>query len=181
LNRIPKETVRGRLLRAAEELAHENGAGNMSLDAVAARAGVSKGGLLYHFPSKAKLLEALVEGFVEQFETELAARVGSDRGISGNVGTAVLDMFVQERSYGGPPPSGVLAALAENPDLIEPVRKQHVDLLERIRSSVHDKTDATIAYLALQGIRSNNLFDFPRLSESEFDEVVARMREMMRD
>lgn len=181
MNRIPKETVRGRLLRAAEELAHENGAGNMSLDAVAARAGVSKGGLLYHFPSKAKLLEALVESFVEQFEAELAGRVGTDKGKSGNVGAAVLEMFVQERSYGRPPPSGVLAALAENPYLIEPVRKHHADLLERIRSSVHDKTDATIAYLALQGIRSNNLFDFPRLPEKEFEEVVARLREMMGD
>ena len=178
---MPKETVRSRLLRAAEELAHENGAGNISLDAVAARAGVSKGGLLYHFPSKAKLLEALVERYIAQFEVALAARIGNEQTKEGNVGAAVLEMFVEERSYGRPPPSGVLAALAENPDLIEPVRKQHVDLLERIRMSAGDKTDATIAYLALQGIRSNNLFDFQRLSEEEFDEVVTRLRQMMRD
>ena len=32
-----------------------------SLDAVAARAGVSKGGLLYHFPSKSALFDALTD------------------------------------------------------------------------------------------------------------------------
>ncbi len=32
-----------------------------TLDAVAARAGVSKGGLLYHFPSKSALFDALTE------------------------------------------------------------------------------------------------------------------------
>lgn len=176
---MPKETVRSRLLRAAEELTHVNGAGNMSLDAVAARAGVSKGGLLYHFPTKAKLLEALVERFIEQFEAELAARIGS--GQSGNVGAAVVEMFVQERSFGRPPPSGLLAALAENPEFIEPIRKQHTALLERIQSSARDRTDATIAYLALQGIRSNALFDFQHLPEAIFDDVVARLRQMVRD
>ncbi|SFI32295.1 TetR/AcrR family transcriptional regulator [Aerobium aerolatum] len=178
---MPKETVRSRLLRAAEELTHVNGAGNMSLDAVAARAGVSKGGLLYHFPTKAKLLEALVERFIEQFEAELAARIGTGSSQSGNVGAAVVEMFVQERSFGRPPPSGLLAALAENPEFIEPIRKQHTALLERIQSSARDRTDATIAYLALQGIRSNALFDFQHLPETIFDDVVARLRQMVRD
>ncbi|MCC2097105.1 MAG: TetR family transcriptional regulator, partial [Hyphomicrobiales bacterium] len=39
-------TSRDRILRAASELAFKEGAAHLSLDAVAARAGVSKGGLL---------------------------------------------------------------------------------------------------------------------------------------
>lgn len=48
--------TRARLLSAADQIAAESGAAGVSLDAVAARAGVSKGGLLYHFPTKVALL-----------------------------------------------------------------------------------------------------------------------------
>ncbi len=55
-------------MRAATELAREIGPAHLSLDAVAARAGLSKGGLLYSFPTKAKLLEAVVEEYMKEHE-----------------------------------------------------------------------------------------------------------------
>ena len=55
-----KESVRDRILAAAMAVAKESGAGRLSLDAIARRAGVSKGGLLYHFPKKDALMRALV-------------------------------------------------------------------------------------------------------------------------
>lgn len=51
-------SARDRILDAFEELLAEQSERAATLDAVAARAGVSKGGLLYHFASK----DALVEG-----------------------------------------------------------------------------------------------------------------------
>ena len=44
----------------------------LTLDAVAAQAGVSKGGLLYHFRSKRELLDAMLDGFLEEFDREIA-------------------------------------------------------------------------------------------------------------
>ena len=55
-----RESTRDRLLDAAEALLVEAGPRGLTLDAVAAAARVSKGGLLYHFRSK----DALVEGLV---------------------------------------------------------------------------------------------------------------------
>lgn len=51
--------TRARLLDAAKQILVERGAGQLTLDAVAGLAGVSKGGLLYHFPSKSALVEGL--------------------------------------------------------------------------------------------------------------------------
>lgn len=183
MSQKPRESARAKILRAAEELTGENGAGNLSLDAVAARAGISKGGLLYHFPSKARLLEALVESFVEKFDEDLAARVGnSGKGqgpAQGNVGAAVLDIFVEERKCHRPPSSGVLAALAENPDFLAPIRKHQRALLDRIQNTARDRTQATIVFLALQGIRSQDLFAVQPLDSDELDAVTARLREMV--
>ncbi len=50
----------------------EQGERAATLDAVATAAGVSKGGLLYHFPSKAALVEGLCE-YVEHLAAEDAA------------------------------------------------------------------------------------------------------------
>ncbi|MEO2167455.1 MAG: TetR/AcrR family transcriptional regulator, partial [bacterium] len=54
-NNSGKDT-RAKILDAAEDLILEAGATGLILDEVARRAGVSKGGLLYHFPSKADLV-----------------------------------------------------------------------------------------------------------------------------
>lgn len=51
------EQVRAQLLKVAIELIVSEGYQSLTLDKVARRAGVSKGGLQYHFSSKAALLE----------------------------------------------------------------------------------------------------------------------------
>jgi AcrR family transcriptional regulator len=48
----------------------------VTLEAVAAEAGVSKGGLLYHFPTKDALLEALVQDWLDRFEADVEAEAG---------------------------------------------------------------------------------------------------------
>lgn len=53
------ELVRESLLQATRDLTIENGWGNFSLDTIAKKAGVSKGGLMHHFPNKQVLLDAL--------------------------------------------------------------------------------------------------------------------------
>lgn len=54
-------SARERILDAYEELLALEGERYATLDAVAAKAGVSKGGLLYHFPAKDELSAALCD------------------------------------------------------------------------------------------------------------------------
>src|SRR6266540_1213684 len=73
---------RDRILAAAADVARESGPGSLSLDAVASRAGVSKGGLLYNFPTKAKLMQGLVEDYLRAFEQALESRTTDANGES---------------------------------------------------------------------------------------------------
>lgn len=61
--------VRAQLLQVAAELIVRDGYESLTLDKVAKQAGVSKGGLQYHFASKAVLLRALCDSMKEVFET----------------------------------------------------------------------------------------------------------------
>lgn len=60
------QATRRQLLEVLGDIILEKGVEGVTLDAVAAAAGVSKGGLLYHFPSK----RALMEGFVKDYTQE---------------------------------------------------------------------------------------------------------------
>ncbi len=57
--------AREKALSAYSEILEADGERAATIDAVAARAGISKGGVLYHFPSKEALGEALLERFHE--------------------------------------------------------------------------------------------------------------------
>jgi AcrR family transcriptional regulator len=65
--------VRDRLLDSAEAVLAEHGSQGLTLAAVAARAGVSKGGLLYHFSGKDALITALIERLIEGFDELVAS------------------------------------------------------------------------------------------------------------
>lgn len=63
--------TRDRILDALEVLLLEGGTQGITLEAVAARAGVSKGGLLYHFPGKEQLLVGAVDRLGERVDEQL--------------------------------------------------------------------------------------------------------------
>lgn len=168
------ENTRTRLLRAAQDIARETGPASVSLDAVAARAGVSKGGLLYHFPTKAALLRALVEDQLASFEKALESEeAGRQRD---GVLAAYLDTFVALRLCAAPPGAGMLAALVEDPAILEPARRHERRFLEAIRANASDPDRATIAYLALHGIALMRLLDIGVLDAGELDRVLAALR-----
>lgn len=124
------------LLDATEAVVARQGIANLTLDAVAAEARMSKGGLLHHFPSKDRLVEALVIRTAEGWRscyTEAYERTPEG---PGRMARALLDHCLSDakcwteelrRSS-----SAVFAALAQNPALIQPMRAVYADLHRRI-------------------------------------------------
>jgi AcrR family transcriptional regulator len=58
----------------------EEGVSGMTLEAVAREAGISKGGLLYHFPSKVALIGGMIGRLIEDFEDALGRELGRAKG-----------------------------------------------------------------------------------------------------
>lgn len=168
--------TRQKILEAAAEISRESGPGNLSLDAVAARAGVSKGGLLYHYPSKTALLKAVVESFVASFDEELVRRKDTKTGRPDAMLEAYLELFVEDHDCRRPPPSGLLAALSQDPDFLVPVRRHNRALLDRMRQTASDPAMALVVYLAIQGMRGMSLLGLDVISDDEFDEAVEKLK-----
>jgi AcrR family transcriptional regulator len=83
MNRRPNrkndpEAVRARLLDCAASLVVEEGLQTLTLEKVATLAGVSKGGLLYHYASKDALIAGLFAQVVEWFESRVDQMMAPD-------------------------------------------------------------------------------------------------------
>ena len=157
---------RDRILAAAAEVARVAGPGSLSLDAVASRAGVSKGGLLYNFPTKAKLLQALVQGYLDEFDAALETTAKA--GASGESLLAVyIRLSANEWEKPQPSASWIFSAIAEDPDFLTPIKTFKRQLFERLKGETPDIKALLICYLAIEGLRSMNLFDSDVLSVDE--------------
>jgi AcrR family transcriptional regulator len=174
-----RHETRERILQAASELAWEAGPGNLSLDAVAAKAGVSKGGLLYHFPSKSKLLEATVETFVQDYDRMLKERETAHQATATPVAQAYLDVFLDDVRCKRPPSSGILAALAEDPSFLDPVRRYDRELLDRIKADLGDTGLAMILYFVISGLKCNELLSLNVVRPEEIDSLTERLRALI--
>jgi AcrR family transcriptional regulator len=170
---------RERILIAATELSREVGPAHISLDAVAARAGLSKGGLLYNFPSKKKLIEALVERHLQEFDEALRALEAEHPDCPNALALALLELASCETLPERPHASGVLAAIAENPSFLDPVRRYRRDLLDRLTAGSGDVAAALIVFLAVDGLRSTQLFGTDPLEPSEHAAVLARLKALL--
>ena len=129
-------SLRGTLLDAAEAVVARQGIANLTLEAVAAEAGISKGGLLHHFRSKDRLIEGMVTRAAENWR---ACWMGSyERGPEGpgRMTRGLLNHCLSDNQTWTEQlrrsSAAVFAALAQNPSLIEPMRAVYVDLHRRI-------------------------------------------------
>ena len=119
------ERTKGRIMRAAADAVRRVGP-NVSLDAIAQEAEVSKGGLMHHFPTRERLMLALVESMYAEFEADVAAAVSEDDTAPGRLARAYV-----RASFAGMEPSEdasdhlLLAQLANLPSV-----RRHIEELE---------------------------------------------------
>ncbi|HEY8211127.1 MAG TPA: TetR/AcrR family transcriptional regulator [Myxococcaceae bacterium] len=71
-------SARDRILDAAERLIRSRGAGQLSVEAVAQEAEVSKGGFFHHFASKDELLVAILDRLVGGVQEQVVAMAAND-------------------------------------------------------------------------------------------------------
>ena len=138
---MPKTATdaRSKILEAAGLVIRRDGALALTLEAVAKEAGVSKGGLLYHFPNKDALLDGLLEFYLDDFEQSLEAS-----------GLPYAEAYVKLGSYDGSGGLllGMMTVLALNPSLLESVRERW----QRWYSRIPQTPETMVAMLATDGI-----------------------------
>lgn len=176
--------VRAQLLQAASDIATDHGVQAVTLDAVAERAGVTKGALQYHFANKQGLLDALFEQTLERFDSQMEARIAADRNDPhGASARAYLHSTIDETSPAAS--TNVLrvlvAAMMTDPEIRErhsaPMRKwTRPDPLP-----LEHAARLMICRLVADGLWISDLLGYQDLSPELRDEVVRQIERMTID
>lgn len=149
----------------------EQGLGSLTLQAVADAAGVTKGGLLHHFPNKQALIEAVFEDLLGKLDEEIDRRMSEDPAEQGRFTRAYIDAFFQvTRERSGSPWAALAISTMTDPRLRELWSEWMRDRLAR-----HETTDSQpafrIARYAADGIWLANLTEIEGLEAGTLDEL----------
>jgi AcrR family transcriptional regulator len=166
---MPRATTKDRLLDAAGAVVARDGPQALTLEAVAAEAGVSKGGLLYHYGSKRELIEALVARWLAEFQRDIDA-----------AGGGFVQGYVRASDPAGSVADelGLLAALVADPAVLRTVREQYAIWQDRVEREGSDPVDATVARLAADGLWLAELLGMGPPRGRLREQVLARLLEL---
>ncbi len=159
------DSARERIIDVAEQVVIELGAGHLTFDTVSARSGVSRGGLLYHFPDKKALLMAMLDRNIER-STESRKKKrdrlpeGMGREIVAHVLSA-LDIGTRSRRITA---AAFFALAAHDPGLLVPLKQRYRKLLDELTGDGLRFERAAVIALATDGLRLLEV-----LSMSPFD------------
>jgi AcrR family transcriptional regulator len=171
----PPPSTRERILDALEDLLVEHGERAATLDAVAQRAGVSKGGLLYHFGSKEALIDGLILRFNNLVESDIARMRAAPAG--------PLDYFIRTSvATEGPFDRCIVAAarLAQgaHPGARDALQSAQAAWLEVITETVHDPNIARTIMLLGDGLYYNSSLGAGAISGREMDDLLATVHRL---
>jgi AcrR family transcriptional regulator len=171
-------SARERILEATERVITEVGAARLTLDGVAQAAGVSKGGLLYHFPSKESLLGALAQRYVDSMEQCIKAARGelqecSSRDLKACI-LGVLGSDPRSKAMG----AVLLATAANDLALLEVIRERIAENTAEIEATSTDFARAAIVSLAVDGLKMRESLRISPFTEAQREEIVKELLKM---
>ncbi len=167
--------ARERVLDAFQGILIEDGERAATLDATARAAGVSKGGLLYHFASKEELAHGLLERLAELNIADLERMADASEGpLSYYIRTSVMEDDALDRAL------SATSRLAQggHPGAGEALRSIRRQWAEAIRPHVRDDTALDLVMLLSDGLYFNNSLDMNGLEHlvprgAELDALIA--------
>jgi AcrR family transcriptional regulator len=171
--------ARERILDAAEIVVIEQGVTGMTLEAVAARAKVSKGGLLYHFPSKEDVVRGLVTRVAAIVEPRFNAELAKEPAGHGRHARTMLrlmtdphdSLFPRLQRLAAP----LLMAMAGNQNMLNPMRR----FFQRVHQGMLDDglspDRAWLVLAALDGLKFWRIFGVLQPKEGD----VAGLRNLL--
>jgi AcrR family transcriptional regulator len=174
-----KEIDRDRILDAAESVILDSGGRTFTLDAVAERAGISKGGLVYTFATKDGLVRAALEREVSRFQDAVRQRLGDMPLDPLEMVLAHIEEALDEDDAATRKAAFLVTALVHAPEMLEPVRRYYRALLDPLRSECGEVHEVRHALLAVEGIFLLRGLGFVEVSADEQKSVLLHARDIV--
>lgn len=171
--------ARHRILETAEQIVGNVGAAHLTLESLAQAAGISKSGLLYHFPSKEALFGALAQRYVNGMDQCVEAAKCSAGEVSDSSDlkaciVGILGSDPRSRSIG----AALLATAANEPALLNLIRERNAFHTQQLSASSLDFARAAIVTLAIDGLMLRESLRISPFTSTQRKRIVAELLEI---
>ncbi|MCB2153829.1 TetR/AcrR family transcriptional regulator [bacterium] len=182
---MARPSSKERILKAAETIVARDGAAHLTLDAVAAEAGISKGGLLYHFKTKQALIAAILDAHCK---AAIAAHEAEVKRLGPNM-KSELEAYLQATQASEKDPLydrqigvAIIAAIANEPEIARAASDRFDDLENRLWGKRENfNADAAIIWLAAHGLKFFHLVDHEPFTPEQRKAILDRMLHLARE
>jgi AcrR family transcriptional regulator len=175
---VVRPSCKSLILDAAEAFVLDVGAANLTIDGVAERAGLSKGGVLYHFPTKESLLVEMLSRRLEAGRADRQAVLektepGPAQRLKADITALLQYKNEQDKRFA----SAFLAAIANEPKLMETVRAYHHERFAAHGSEGAEFEDKCLLLLAADGLFLLEVLQISPFSPEQRERLVHRLLE----
>ena len=165
---------------AAERVVSRDGAARLTIEAVAAEAGISKASVLYDYKTKQALIRAVVERRVAAECTRLR-KIMEELGPAPDCTIQGCIAAVANRSLSDADRQVALcltAALAQDPELRAPIQQKCRQQIAEILETSSRPRNALLAFLALEGLKLLECFGIYTWPENERRRLLEEISEL---
>lgn len=167
-NTARSERTRATVINAALTIIARDGAGHLTLDAIAKESGISKGGLLHQFPNKRAVLAALLDhqaGFFANFSQHFMAAHSAEYAqprLAAQIAT-LREALNEPNSLA----FAVLAAASQDPSFLSSIRDGDAETIAAIRAETDAPDLAVQHWFAARGLAFSVLLGLCPLTPDE--------------
>lgn len=175
--------TREQIFEACSRILRRDGLSSLTLQAVADEAGVSKGGLLYHFATKQALVEALFEYHNQIFEDRLQALLAAEDDTPG----AFLRAYARASAEQVADPenasffASLFAAEEKYASAHQLMRQKYIAWQAAIEDSGLSQDWAMLLRLAVDGLWFSEMHRYAPPSPAQRERIVALVVELTRE
>ena len=145
------------LLNAAHHVVLRDGVARLTLDLVAKEAGVSKGAVLYYFPTKSALIGEMLKTHLDCHRTEWMREVEKQPQGPGRLTRGWLESIRRHTEMEGRGGAGMLAAVANDPELLSLLREKIGQWHRELEEDGLDPLRLQLIHYAMDGIKFSEL------------------------
>ena len=166
------ERTKAAVIEAALAIIARDGAGRLTLDAIAKESGVSKGGLLHQFPNKRAVLAALLE-YQTDYYTAFAQTFLTEHGAAFAEPTLAAQIAVFREIVKGSNSVAfaILGVAAQEPAFMSPVRERDEETIAIILKEAKDPERSLSRLFSARGLALSSLLGTCPLSDAERDRM----------